>query len=106
MCIRDRPGTVQQHAAEHGCECQQLAETGSGAACRSNAVLAGETTAEKASSVERIGRQQVEQAQARLHPDHTTEKIGGRDPRLIEKPDVSAGPEQRDAQRRGCGATG
>src|ERR1700733_7441377 len=54
----DEPGTVQQHAAEHGCEGQQLAETGSGAASGSNAVRTGKTTAEEASSIKRVSRQQ------------------------------------------------
>ncbi len=48
----------------------------------------------------------MQQAQPRLHPDHAAQQIGGRDPGLIEEPDVSARSEKRDAQSRGCGAVG
>ncbi len=63
---------------------------------------AGEVAAQKTARVERIGGQQMQDAEAGLHPDHAAQQIGGSDERLAEKLDVSACAEEGERERA-CG---
>jgi hypothetical protein len=69
-------------------------------------MFAREAAAQETARVQWVSRQQVQQTKTRLHPDQAAEKIAGRNPGLIEEPDISACSENRNAQSRGCDATG
>jgi hypothetical protein len=99
----DDPGTMQQHAGYHGDERQNLAQSGSHAACGSETVLAGKVAPEQPSAVQWIGREQVQKAQTGLHPNHAAHQRRSRNPRLGKKFDVAAGAQKccGQHQRRG-----
>ena len=97
---------MEQHAAHHGGEGDDLAEAGGGAAGESEAVLAGEAAANEAAAIERIGGQQVQEAEAGLHPYHAAQQISGGDQGLGEEMDIAAGAQERGGQNQGRGAVG
>ena len=99
----DEPRAVQQHAGDHGDKSDQLAKSAGSAASGRNAVLAGEAAAQQATEIERIGRQQMEQSEAGLHPDHAAQQVGRSDPGLVEEMDVAARAQKRGRQRNGGG---
>ncbi len=70
----DEPWSVQQHAAQHDGQGDHLAETGGGAAGGGESMLAGKAAADQAAEVQRIGRQQMKHAQAKLHPHHAAQQ--------------------------------
>ena len=102
----NEPGTVQQHAAHHGRQRQHLAQAGGGAAGGSKAVLAGKAAAEQPPAVQRISGQQMQHAQAGLHPHHAAQQVGGGDEGLVEEPYIAAGAQKRSGQHQRRGSVG
>src|SRR5215469_3099926 len=54
-----------------------------------------EAASQKTAEVERVCGQQMQHAQADLHPDHTAHEMIGRDQRAIEEMHVPAGADER-----------
>jgi hypothetical protein len=102
----DEPGGMQQHTADHGCQGQKLAKAGGGAACGRESMLEGEAATKQTAEIERVGRQEVQNAEAGLHPNHAAQEPGSGNPRMGEEADVSSGANEGGGQHESRGAIG
>ena len=61
-------------------------------------MLAREAAANEPAEIERVGGQEVQNAEACLHPNHAAQEPGSGNPRMGEKADASAGANERSGQ--------
>src|SRR6185369_8511679 len=66
----DEPGAVQQHAADHGGKCEQLADACGCAAGRREAMASRKAAAKKASEIQWVCGEEVKHSEPQLHPYH------------------------------------
>ena len=70
-----KPVIAKEHAGKHCRECEHLAQACGSAACWAGSVLAREYVADEPPAIERISRQQMQEAEKRLHPHHAAQQM-------------------------------
>ncbi len=100
----DEPVAVNQHAADHYSEREQLAESRGGASRRRKAVGTRMKLPLWSSrpEIERVGREQVEDSQAGLHPHHAAQQPCGCDERASKQIDIPAGSDEGKSKHDRC----